>query len=132
EIVRDKLFIGGEWVDPAGKGTIEVIDSATEEVIGEVPEGTDEDVDRAARAARAGFETWSQVPLEERLDACTAISAGLAARAEELAALIASEVGMPLGQSQQIQAGLPTMQFAAMSQVANEIEWEQEIGNSLV
>ena len=46
-IVRDKLFIGGEWVDPAGSETIEVIDSTTEEVIGTVPEGTDEDVDRA-------------------------------------------------------------------------------------
>ena len=72
------------------------------------------------------------MPLEDRLEACSAISAGLAARAEELAALIASEVGMPLGQSQQIQAGLPTMQFAAMAQVANEVTWEEEIGNSLV
>jgi aldehyde dehydrogenase (NAD+) len=131
-IVRDRLYIGGEWVEPAGSGTIEVLDSTTEEVIGLVPEGTPEDIDRAVAAARPGFETWSQVPLAERLEACTAISAGLAARAEELGALIASEVGMPLGQSQQIQAGLPTMQFAAMAQVANEIEWEQEIGNSLV
>ena len=132
EIVRDKLFIGGEWVDAAGDETIEVIDSTTEEVIGRVPKGTTDDIDRAVKAARAGFETWSQAPLEDRLDACSAISAGLAARAEELGALIAAEVGMPLGQSQQIQAGLPTMQFAAMAQVATEIEWEQEIGNSLV
>jgi aldehyde dehydrogenase (NAD+) len=132
EIVRDQLYIGGEWVKPAGSGSIEVIDSTTEEVIGRVPEGTPEDIDRAAKAARAGFETWSQVPLEDRLDACSAISAGLAARAEELGALIASEVGMPLGQSQQIQAGLPTMQFAAMAQVASEVTWQEQVGNSLV
>jgi acyl-CoA reductase-like NAD-dependent aldehyde dehydrogenase len=130
--VRDKHYIGGEWTDPAGSEVIEVLDSTTEEVIGTVPRGTSEDVDRAVAAARSGFEAWSQVPLEDRLDACTAISAGLAARAEELGALIASEVGMPMPQSQQIQAGLPTMQFAAMAQVAQEIEWEQEIGNSLV
>jgi aldehyde dehydrogenase (NAD+) len=131
-IVRDRIFIGGEWVDSAGSGTIDVLDSTTESVIGRVPEGTAADVDRAVEAARAGFQTWSQVPLAERLDACSAISAGLAARAEEIGALIASEVGMPLPQSQQIQAGLPTMQFGAMAQVASEVEWEQEIGNSLV
>jgi acyl-CoA reductase-like NAD-dependent aldehyde dehydrogenase len=132
EIVRDRLYIGGEWVEPSGSGSIEVVDSTTEKVIGRVPEGTPEDVDRAVKAARPGFEAWSRVALEDRLDACSAISAGLAARADELGALIASEVGMPLGQSRQIQAGLPTMQFAAMAQVANEIEWEEQIGNSLV
>jgi acyl-CoA reductase-like NAD-dependent aldehyde dehydrogenase len=131
-IVRDTLLIGGEWVDPAGEGTIEVIDSTTEEVIGRVPEGTAEDVDRAATAARAGFEAWSQAPLADRLDACSAISAGLAARAEEVAALIASEVGMPLAQSLTIQAALPAMQFASMAQVATEVVWEEEVGNSLV
>jgi aldehyde dehydrogenase (NAD+) len=131
-IVRDKLFIGGEWVDPSGSGTIEVIDSTTEELIGTVPEGAPEDVNRAVEAARPAFEAWSQVALADRLDACSAISAGLAARSEELGALIASEVGMPLGQSKQIQAGLPTMQFGAMAQVGREVEWEQEIGNSLV
>jgi aldehyde dehydrogenase (NAD+) len=132
EIVRDRLYIGGEWTEPSSSETIEVLDSTTEEVIGTVPRGTPEDVDRAVAAARSGFEAWSQVPLEDRLDACSAISAGLAARAEELGALIASEVGMPMPQSQQIQAGLPTMQFGAMAQVAQEIEWEQQIGNSLV
>ena len=131
-IVRDKFFIGGEWVDPAGSGTIDVIDSTTEEVIGRVPEGTSEDVDRAAKAAREAFETWSQVALADRLEACSAISAALAERAEEIANVISAEVGMPFGQSQQIQAGLPTMEFAAMAQVANEVDWEEQVGNSLV
>ena len=55
-----QLYIGGEWVEPAGDGTIEVVNPATEEVIGRVPEGTAEDVDRAVAAARTAFETWSQ------------------------------------------------------------------------
>ena len=46
--VRDKLYIGGAWVPSTGKGVIEVVNSATEEVIGTIPEGTPEDVDRAA------------------------------------------------------------------------------------
>ena len=60
-LVRDKLFIGGEWVEPAGDGTIEVVNPSTEEVIGRVPEGTAEDADRAVdAAARAAFDSWSQ------------------------------------------------------------------------
>src|SRR3954465_5222873 len=72
-IVRDKLFIGGEWVEPAGDGVLGGIDSTTEQVMGRVPEGTAADVDRAVAAARAAFEEWSQVPLDERVAACPAV-----------------------------------------------------------
>jgi aldehyde dehydrogenase (NAD+) len=131
-IVRDRLYIGGEWVEPAGSGTIEVVDSTTEQVIGRIPEGTPEDVDRAVQAARAGFEAWREVPVEQRVEACTAISAALAERADEIAALISAEVGMPLTLARTIQAGLPAMDFGSMAQVANEVAWEEEIGNSIV
>ena len=67
--VRDKLFIGGEWVDPAGSETIDVVNACTEEVMGRIPQSTPEDVDRAVKAARAAFESWSQAPLEERREA---------------------------------------------------------------
>lgn len=39
-ILRDELLMGGEWVEPAGSGAIEVIEPATEEVLGTAPEGT--------------------------------------------------------------------------------------------
>jgi hypothetical protein len=39
----DKLFINGDWVSPNGKGSIDVINAATEEVMGRVPEGTPEE-----------------------------------------------------------------------------------------
>src|SRR3954470_614099 len=131
-IVRDKLFIGGEWVEPAGDGVLEVIDSTTEQVMGRVPEGTAADVDRAVAAARAAFEEWSQVPLDERVAACSAIGQQLAARSAEIAALISREVGMPIELSTMIQAGLPTMDFASISEVAERTQWEEQGGNSLV
>jgi aldehyde dehydrogenase (NAD+) len=132
EVVRDRLYIGGEWVEPAGSDRIEVVDSFTERVIGRIPEGTPEDVDRAVDAARAGFEAWRKVPVELRVEACTAISAALAERADEIAALIAAEVGMPLRLARTIQAGLPAMDFGSMAQVSGEVAWEEQIGNSLV
>jgi aldehyde dehydrogenase (NAD+) len=131
-IVRDKLYIGGEWVDPAGADTLEVIDSTTEKAMGRVPAGTPADVDRAVEAARAAFEVWSVVPLEERVAACAAIGQQLAARSAEIAALIAREVGMPIELATMIQAGLPTMDFASIPEVAERTEWEEQVGNSLV
>ncbi|HEY3192460.1 MAG TPA: aldehyde dehydrogenase family protein [Solirubrobacterales bacterium] len=132
ETVRDRLYIGGGWVGPAGSGTIEVVDSTTEQVIGRIPEGTAEDVDRAVEAARTGFEAWREVPVESRVEACMAISAVLAERGDEIAALVAAEVGMPLAQARTIQAGLPAMDFGSMAQVASEVAWEEQVGNSLV
>ncbi|MEA2481689.1 MAG: aldehyde dehydrogenase, partial [Thermoleophilaceae bacterium] len=88
-IVRDRFFIGGEWVEPAGGGgVIEVIDSTTEQVMGRVAEGTAADVDRAVVAARAAFEVWSQVPIGDRAEACRGIAQALAQRGPEIAALI--------------------------------------------
>jgi aldehyde dehydrogenase (NAD+) len=130
--VRDKVFIGGEWVEPAGTEPIEVVNAATEEVMGTVPACSPEDADRAVAAARAAFDSWSQTPREERAGYLAAIAAGLGERSEEIAATITQELGMPLKLSQIIQVGLPTGQFAAMPRLMDEIAWEEEIGNSRV
>src|SRR5437588_843772 len=87
---RTTFFIGGEWTSPAGEGTIEVIDPTTEEVIGRVPEGTPEDVDRAVAAARQAFEVWSQVPVEVKPSEVTPLNGYLLAEVME-------EVGLPAG-----------------------------------
>jgi acyl-CoA reductase-like NAD-dependent aldehyde dehydrogenase len=130
--VHENIYIGGEWVPSSGSGRLEVINSTTEQVMGSIPEGTVEDVDRAVAAARAAFEGWSTTSVQERADWLARISAALGARVDEIAALIAQEVGMPLKLSSMIQAGLPTMTFGSMPQVMSEMTWEQEVGNSLI
>ena len=47
----DKFFIGGEWVEPSSTSTIDVIDSATEELFFSVAEAQAADMDRAVAAA---------------------------------------------------------------------------------
>jgi acyl-CoA reductase-like NAD-dependent aldehyde dehydrogenase len=131
-LVRDKLYIGGEWVDPSTNETIEVVNPATEEVVGRIPAGTPQDVDKAVAAARKAFETWSQTPIETRAEVCAGIAAKLAERGDELAALIATELGMPLTLSKMIQAGLPTMSFGSMPEQIEKVDWEEEVGNSLI
>jgi aldehyde dehydrogenase (NAD+) len=131
-IVRDRLFIGGEWVPSAGTGTLDVIDSTTEEVMGTIPEGSPKDVDLAVAAARAAFPAWAATPVKERTELLTRVSQELTARMEELADLIAHEVGMPLVLSQLVQMGLPIGTFASMAQVAADFTWEQTAGNSVI
>jgi aldehyde dehydrogenase (NAD+) len=131
-MVRDKIYIGGEWVQSAGTGVLEVINSTTEQVMGSVPEGTVEDVDNAVAAARSAFESWSQTSVQERADWMQRISEGLGARMDEIAELIAQEVGMPIKLSNIIQAGLPTTTFGSMPKLLAELQWEEEVGNSLI
>ena len=65
-MIRDKLYIGGKWVAPSSDEMADVVNSTTEEVMGRVPRGTAEDVDRAVRAARDAFPAWSEPPIAER------------------------------------------------------------------
>ena len=130
--VHDRLYIGGEWVKPAGDETIAVLNPATEEEIARIPAGTAEDVDRAVTAARAAFDGWAAKSPQERGALLAAVAEGLSERGDELAVTIATELGMPLPLSRLIQVGLPTMSFASMAGLLLEPQAEEEIGNSLV
>ncbi|WDT92061.1 aldehyde dehydrogenase family protein [Streptomyces sp. SCSIO-PteL053] len=63
--VSERLFIGGEWVEPAD-GHYEVVDPATEETVGLAPEASRAQVYEAAAAAKAAFPAWSGTRPEER------------------------------------------------------------------
>ena len=78
--VRERIFINGEWVQPRGGEPIEVTNSTTEETMGTVPACSPEDADRAVRAARGAFDSWSRTPREERAAYMSAIAAGLGER----------------------------------------------------
>jgi acyl-CoA reductase-like NAD-dependent aldehyde dehydrogenase len=129
---RDKIFIGGEWVEPGGADPIEVVNSTTEEVMGSIPGCTPVEVDTAVAAAREAFESWSQTSRETRAGYIAAIAEGLSQRAEEIATTITQELGMPLKLSRIVQVGLPTSQFAGTPKLMEEVAWEEEIGNSRV
>jgi len=130
--VCDKLYINGAWVPSTGTGSIEVVNAATEEVMGTVPKGTAEDVDRAARAAEDAFSQWSKTSVDERSKTLARVQEALGARSADIATLISKEVGMPFTLSNLIQVGLPITSFATMSQIVREIAFEEEIGSSLV
>jgi betaine-aldehyde dehydrogenase len=131
-LLKDKLFIGGRWVAPSGRETIEVHNAGNGEVMGRIPAGNEKDADAAVKAARAAFEGWKETPVEKRAAFLEKISAGLKARADELARTIAQEVGMPLKLSGRIQAGLPIANFANYARLLKDFSFEEKVGNSLV
>jgi acyl-CoA reductase-like NAD-dependent aldehyde dehydrogenase len=129
-IVRDSFYINGEWVKATSPETLEVTTSGTGELYATVPAGTVEEANRAVEAAAAAFTGWSNTSPKERGEFLMRISEKLAERDDELALVIANEVGMPLMLSKGIQVGLPTMAFAENATRAAEFEWEEESGNS--
>lgn len=131
-LIRDKLFIGGQWVAPSGKETIDVHSAGTGEVMGRIPAGGEKDIDAAAAAAQSALEGWSQTSAEKRADFLQKIADGLKARAGELAKTIAQEVGMPIKLAGRIQAGLPIANFANYAKIAREFKFEERVGNSVV
>ncbi|OBJ38369.1 aldehyde dehydrogenase [Mycobacterium colombiense] len=94
---RDAFFIGGRWQTPcSAAGTAEVIEAATERVIGCAPVAAAPDVDAAvaaARAARGG--PWSDTTGRERAEAMRRMGAALRTHAKDTASLVSRENGMP-------------------------------------
>ena len=91
---REKMFIGGEWVESADGRTFDVETPAKRgQVIAQVPRGGAADVDRAVKAAQAAFPAWRAMPPRERGRLLLRIADAVDAETEELAKLLARETG---------------------------------------
>ena len=87
-------YIEGGWRDSIAH--LDDVAPATNRVIARVPRGGVAEVDAAVVAATRAFPAWSALPAEKRAEYCDAIAAGIAARAEELAALESLDTGKPV------------------------------------
>ena len=128
----DKFYINGQWVASQGTTSIDVFDSITEEVMATIPEGTAKDVADAARAARAAFDSWSTLPVEERAKYINRIGDALAGRMDEISSAISRETGMNKMLSQLVQVGLPINSFKTAAALAESFNFSKEIGSSVV
>ena len=129
---HDKIYIDGAWVPSSGTGSLDVYDSTDGSVIGQIPDGTADDVDKAARAARAAFPEWAARDPEERGKFMARIAEGLGGRMDEIATIVTREAGMPKWLSLIVQAGLPINSFAQAGALAGSYQYEEPNGNSLI
>jgi len=129
----EHFYIDGAWQTPAGTATIDVHSAATEEIIGRIPKGTAEDVDRAVAAARRAFDSgWGSTTTGERADWIARLAAALESRVQDIATTISQEVGMPLRMSTPVQAQLPVNITRTYADLITGIELEEQVGNSIV
>ena len=110
-----KFYIDGKWVDPVELKTLDVENPATEEVCGRIALGSAADVDKAVKAARKAFESWSQTSREERIEVLGRILAEYQKRFGDLATAVTEEMGAPasLAQRAQVPAGMGHLMTAA-------------------
>jgi 1-pyrroline dehydrogenase len=92
-----KLFIGGEWVDSATGETEPDVDPATGDEVAEVAVGSEEDIQRAVKAAKKAFEeVWFDTPPKERSAMMLKLADAMEADADTLARLESEDVGKPI------------------------------------
>lgn len=125
-------YINGQWVKAQSDKVFEVHDSTSEEVFASVPQGTKAEAEQAVLAARAAFDSWSQLPVETRCGFIDKIVQGLKDRTDEMGTAIAREVGMPIKLAKMIQVGGPVFNWGNAAKVARRFVWEEQVGNSLV
>ncbi|WP_216591007.1 aldehyde dehydrogenase family protein [Streptomyces brasiliscabiei] len=113
---RERLFIAGSWVEPGG-GHYEVVDPATEDVVGWAPEATPDQVREAAAAARAAFGPWSRTPAAERAAILARTADHIRRHLVPYAALAQAETGATTGTARGMQVGIGAARFQRYARV---------------
>ena len=129
---QQKFYIDGQWVDPVGKGTLDVINPATEEPIATIALGSEEDVNKAVAAAKRAFETFSRTPLEERAALLEKIIAAYKSRMAEIASTVSQEMGAPmsLANAAQAPAGLGHLMYTLNAM--KSFPFEEQVGKNRI
>ena len=126
------FYINGTWVRPSGVETLDVINPASEEKVTKISLGDATHVNEAVTAARKAFETYSQTPVEQRIDLLTTIREIYKRRLDDVADAIQTEMGAPtyLAKGAQAMVGLGHLKAAIRSLTNHNFEYEH--GNFII
>lgn len=118
---RQRLFVGGSWVEPDG-GHYPVIDPATEETVGGAPEASRDQVLAACAAAREAFGPWSRTAPEERAAVLVRAADIIHGHLGPYAELAQAETGATTGTARGMQVGVGAARFRRYARV-EPAEW---------
>jgi aldehyde dehydrogenase (NAD+) len=127
-----KFYVDGKWAEPIESKTVNTINPATEAVSGTIALGTAADVDRAVKAARKAFVTWSKTSREERLQVLERILVEYQKRAGDLAAAVTEEMGAPKGLANGYHVGLGTGHLTTAIAILKNFKFEEQKGGTLI
>ncbi|AWS45826.1 aldehyde dehydrogenase family protein [Streptosporangium sp. 'caverna'] len=127
------LYLNGAWQSSASGESIDVVNPATEEIIDRVPAGSPADVDAAVAAARAAFPSWARTASAERGKILAAAAELLRERSDQIARIIATDMGAPYGVAMKVQTLMPAGVLASYAQMAETYAFEGgQVGNSRI
>jgi aldehyde dehydrogenase (NAD+) len=127
-----KFYIAGQWVEPAERATLEVINPANGTVAGRIGSGNGADVDRAVAAARRAFLGWSISSRQERLELLQRIISEYRRRLGDIAEAITLEMGAPSALARGSQAASGLAHFQAATQVLEQFVFAEARGTTLI
>lgn len=127
-----KFYIDGAWVEPAAPKLLDVINPGTEEVAGQISLGSAEDVDRAVKAARRAFPSYSATSREQRIELLKRIITLYEARSDELAQAMTAEMGSPITFSHQVQVVNALNHFKELVRVLKSYKFESYMGDTMI
>ncbi len=123
QVTRDEsqLLIDGKWVD-AGDGTYDIVNPATEQVVGTAPNASVADAAAAAAAAKAAFPAWAGTPAEERLALLKAAASAIRAKNDELVPLVIAETGATASVGSRMQVPVSADRFDRYSRDIRHVQ----------
>ena len=127
-----KQYINGEWIDSTSGETIEVVNPATEEVIGSIAKGNKEDVDKAVEAAENVYIDFRHSSVKERRDLLDKIVQEYKNRKDDIVEAIRDELGSPVTNAEKVHYQMGLDHFEAARDALDDFEFEERRGNDLV
>lgn len=130
--IHTEHYINGAFVESTGNDVIDVINPATEEIIGQISNGTSKDVDRAVQAAKEAFPTFSKTTKEERIELLNNIANEYEKRKQEFIEVVTEELGAPLHLSEKSHYRMGLSHFKIAAQILEDFSFEERRGNSVI
>ena len=91
-------FIDGKWQQSSGGQTYDVVNPATEEIIGKASKANSEDIQKALRSAEKGLKIWKNTSPWQRAKIIRKISELMRQKVDVLSKWMTLEVGKPLSE----------------------------------
>jgi aldehyde dehydrogenase (NAD+) len=129
---NQQFYIDGQWVQPSGAKTLDVIDPSTEEAFATIALGEQADVDKAVAAARAAFPAFAATTKAERLALMRRVLDVYKTRHADIAQTLSREMGAPMDLAHKAQAAMGTGHLAKMIQTLEAFEFEEVRGTTLI
>ncbi len=99
-LLREAALIGGDWLSAAGRACVPVIDPATGDVIGTVPDCSAAETESAIAAANDAWPNWRGMSVHERASLLEHWNALVLDNLEDIARILTAEQGKPLSEAQ--------------------------------